>query len=454
MSQVSATSQTLTGSLKAGPEAARDMQVRRSNFGIIGRLLFAMTVIIAMTFGVGGWALNAELSGAVVTQGTVVVEQSVKRVQHRDGGIVAAVFVQNGDRVEPGQLLVRLDGTQVRAELGVVKSQLVELTGRLARLAAERDQLDKVTFSSELLADPDAAGIVAGEARLFADGKKTREGQKQQMSQRIAQLDQETVGYGVQSGAKGQELALVRRELDKMRGLFKQNLTPETRVYALEREEARLAGERGNLIAQGARVGGQISEINLQILALDQTARTDAQRELRTVEARISELNEKASAAADKLSRIEIKSSSFGIIHELNVHTIGGIVGSAESLMTIVPNDEALSIEMKVAPVEIDRIFVGQDVRLKFTSFNQKTTPELDGRITYISPDISHDPKSKQDYYTTRAIIAGKDTRTIAGKTIRPGMQVEAFITTEKRSAFSYFAKPIVDQFSRTFREQ
>lgn len=454
MSQTSATSQTLTGSLKAGPEVARDVKVRRSNFGIVGRLVFALVAITAMTFGVGGWALKAELAGAVVTQGTVVIDQSVKRVQHRDGGIVAAVLVRNGDRVEPGQLLARLDGTQVRAELGVVKSQLVELTGRLARLSAERDQLDAVIFPRELLSDPDVAGIVAGEARLFADGKKTREGQKQQMLQRVAQLDQETIGYRVQGDAKGQELMLVRKELDKMRMLFKQNLTPETRVYALEREEARLAGERGNLIAQGARVGGQISEMKLQILTLDQTARTDAQRELRTVEARISELNEKASAALDKLSRIDIKSPSAGIIHELNVHTIGGIVGSADSLMTIVPNEEAFSIEMKVSPVEIDRVFVGQDVRLKFTSFNQKTTPELDGRITYISPDVSHDPKTKQDHYTARAVISGNETRTIAGRAIRPGMQIEAFITTEKRTAFSYFTKPVVDQFSRTFREQ
>jgi HlyD family secretion protein len=405
-------------------------------------------------FGIGGWAVTAELAGAVVSSGVVVVDQYVKRIQHRDGGTIAALYVKNGDRVEEGRTLVLLDGTQLRADLAVIVSQLMELEARSARLKAENEQAGGIVFPTALSTWSGGSEIMAGEERLFNENRKTREAQKNQLQERIAQLGHEATGYAVQRDAKKTELVLIERELDKVVQLAAKGLTPETRVYSLQREQARIAGEHGNLISQGARVAGQVEELKMQILTIDQSARTDAQRELRTVEPRIAELRERRISTEDKLNHLDIKAPSGGIVHEMTAHTVGGVVTPAEPIMSIVPEKEMLSVELKVAPGDIDRVGVGQEARLRFTSFNQRTTPELTGSVSYLSADVSHDPKGRQDYYTARVTFDPGDLPSVAGKSIVPGTPVEAFLTTEKRSALSFLMKPIEDQFSRAFRER
>lgn len=426
-----------------------------SEFGIGWHMVTASAVMALLVFGGGGWAATANLASAVVGAGTVVVERNVKKVQHLDGGIVAEILVREGERVASGQVVVRLDATQTKAELGVIQSQLVELSGRRVRMLAEREGANEIHFASDFdTIGADAAGVRAGETRLFFDNLKTREAQKQQLGLRIGQLREEIVGLSSQRNAKGNELTLIKKELDSVQDLQRRQLTSITRVYQLEREATRLGGEHGSLTAQLARVQGQISEINLQIISIDQNARTEAQKELRGIEARLSELTERQAAARDRLARVEIRSPQTGIVHELAAHTIGGIITPASLIMSIVPENERLSVDVKLAPTDRDQLVIGQTARLRFTAFNQRTTPEGTGKLIRVAANTSLDPKTGANYYTGTIEV---DPSIRTGSTdlkLVPGMPVEVFLATGDRTALSYFIKPLQDQFARAFREE
>ncbi len=423
-------------------------------FSIRSHVVFATFVMSMLGFGVGGWAATANLAGAVIAPGTFVVERNVKKVQHSYGGIVSEIAVRNGDRVKAGDTLLRLDATQIRAELGVITSQLTELEARRIRLAAERDNLAAMpAIRSTMDGKPEFKASLEGEIRLFEDNKRSRESQKQQLLLRIDQLKEEIVGLSAQRDAKAGELGLIRRELEQVTLLHKKGLTPVTRVYAMEREEKRLSGEHGGLVAQIARANGQISEIHVQIIMLDENARVQAQRELRSIEAKLSELVEREVAANDKLSRVEIKAPQTGTVHELSAHTIGGVITAAEQVMLIVPEEDDLTIQAHISPTDVDQVLVGREAKLRLSAFNQQTTPELSGHVVHVSADVTVDPKSGHSYYVARVAMDEKSRRTIGDLKLVPGMPVEVFMSTGERTALSYLVKPFTDQIQRAFRE-
>ncbi len=424
------------------------------SFSIANRVVFASLVMATLAFGLGGWAAMANLSGAVIAPGTFVVERNVKKVQHSYGGIVSEIHVKNGDHVEAGQILMKLDATQIRAELGIVNSQLIELAARSARLIAERDNLDKVALPDKLQnGSADVRSAAEGEIRLFEENRRTRESQKEQLRLRIQQLEEEITGLSAQRDAKSGELVLIQRELEQVRLLHSKQLTSVSRVYAMEREEKRLGGEHGGLIAQIARAKGQISEINVQILAVDETARAQAQRELRSIEAKLSELSEREVAILDKLKRIDLRAPQKGFVHELAVHTIGGVVTAAEQIMLIVPEEDNLTIQARVHPGDVDQVVVGRSAKLRLSAFNQQKTPEVPGRVIHVAADVTVDPKTGESYYATRLEMDEKKLRAVGDLKIVPGMPVEVFMSTGERTALSYLAKPFTDQMNRAFRE-
>lgn len=435
-----------------GPKRLK--KAANADYGIGRRVVFALSVMAVFILGCGNWAATAELAGAVISHGSVVIGRHVKKIQHKEGGIVAAINAKNGDIVARGDSLIRLDDTQARAELGIVQSQLVELRGRLARLSADQEGRKQITFPDNYLQSPGAVAVAEGENRLHAHNIRTRESQKQQLEQKIEQAGEETKGINAQRDAKKSELILIRKELEKVRYLRSQQLTPETRVYSLEREEARIAGEYGNFIALGARLASQIIEIELQILNIEQSARTEAQKESRSIEGRIAELAEREISAKDRLAHLDIRAPDSGVVNQLSIHTIGGVVSPAEPIMFIVPDGDALEIELRIAPNDIDQVFLGQAVRLRFTAFNQRTTPEMQGRVSYISADVTSDPKGRQDFFPVRIALESGQSWKVGEKPILPGMPVEAFVATGQRTALSYMTKPITDQFSRAFRER
>jgi HlyD family secretion protein len=408
-----------------------------------------------LVFGVGSWAALAKLSGAVIASGVIMVDSNSKKIQHPIGGVVGEIRVKNGDAVAAGDIVLKLDDTQTRAALGIVVSQLVELTGRKARLTAERDAATAIEFPSDFAEiGPDAERVAAGERRLFEARRSTSNGQKNQHSERISQLRHEIQGLSSQRDAKGRELKLVREELARLTQMYDRKLLPITRVLAIQRDEARIDGEHGALEAQIARASGQISEIELQILSIDQTMQSDAQRELRDIEGRMAELSERRVAAEDQLRRVDLRAPIAGVVHELNVYTVGGVIAAGETIMLIVPKDDQLIIEVRSSPVDIDQIKLGQVSMLRFPAFNQRVTPEVRGIVTRIAADLTRDTQTGQGYYVVRIKAEEDALATLGELKLVPGMPVEAFIEAGERTALSYLIKPFADQFARALKER
>jgi membrane fusion protein, type I secretion system len=423
---------------------------RRLEPALRRRLAFAFGLIALMALSCGVWATTTPIAGAVIASGVVVVESNIKKVQHPSGGIVADIPVKNGDRVRAGDMVLKLDDTQARANLGIVASQLVQLTGRKARLEAEQDLADGIRFPPDFLAGEEANAIAEGERRLFAHRRAFKKGQVAQLTERIGQIKEEIKGLSAQRDAKQIESDLMVEELDRLEGLRKQELMAINRILAAQRDLTKLKGEWGALVAQLARAQGQISEMELQIIALDQTMQTEATKELREIEARMAELVERKIAAEDQLKRVVLAAPQDGIAHELTAHTIGGVIGAAETVMTIVPSRDELSVEVRIATSDIDQVHLDQMAKLRFPAFNQRTTPEIAGQVTRIGADLTRDTQSNSVFYVVRIRPEGvpKSVKLV------PGMPVEAFIATGERTALSYLVKPITDQFARAFRER
>ena len=420
-------------------------------------LVAAIVVVLVLVIGVGGWAATAVISGAVVASGSIVVDSNVKMVQHLTGGIVGELRVRDGDRVRVGDIVVRLDETVTRANLAIVTKGLDELTARKARLESERDGSDTIIFPAQLLAgagDPDRAAAMDSERKLFNLRRTARNGQKAQLRERIAQFQEEITGLIAQQDSKAKEIALLERELAGVRELWKQNLVQLTRLTALEREAARLDGERGQLIAAAAQAKGKIAETTLQILQIDQDIASDVAKELREVDGKIGEFIERKVTAEDQLKRTDIRAPQDGTVFQLAVHTVGGVITAGDPIMLIVPDADNLSVEVKVNPQDIDQLQLNQKAILRFTAFNVRTTPEIEGTVTRISADTSTDQRTGQSYYTVRIAMAADQVERLGDVKLLPGMPVEAFVQTGDRTMFSYLMKPLHDQFVRAFREK
>jgi membrane fusion protein, type I secretion system len=386
-----------------------------------------------------------------------VVDSNVKKVQHLTGGIVGELLVRDGQRVRAGEIVLRLDETITRVNLAIVIKGLDEMTARQARLASERDQAEQVVLPDTLLArmsEPGVAAAIQSERKLFELRRSARLGQKSQLRERIAQLDEEIRGYMALQEAKAEEIELIHRELEGVRALWNKNLVQINRLISLEREAARLKGERAQSIAATAQSRGKIGEIELQIIQIDQDLSSEVARELREVEGKIGEFVERKVAAEDQLKRVEIRAPQDGVVHQLAVHTVGGVVPPGEAIMLVVPEADALSVEAKIWPQDIDQLHVGQPAGLRFSAFNQRTTPEINGVITRISADVSRDEKSGLSYYTARIGIDPKEIGRLGGVRLVPGMPVETFMKTYDRTVLSYFVKPLEDQILRAFRER
>ncbi|KAB2882264.1 MAG: HlyD family type I secretion periplasmic adaptor subunit [Pseudorhodoplanes sp.] len=420
-------------------------------------LVAGITVVLMLVGGVGGWAATTELSGALIAPGSVVVDSNVKKVQHPTGGVVGEVRVRDGDRVRAGDVVVRLDETVTRANLAIVSKGLIELRARKARLEAERDSAESIKFPGELLdrdGDPDAFAAMASERKLFDLRRTARLGQKSQLRQRIAQLQEEIGGLTAQQTAKAKEIALIERELAGVRELFQKNLIQINRLTSLEREATRLEGERGQLIAAVAQSRGKISEHELQMLQIDQELSSEVARELRDVDGKIGEFVERKVTAEDQLRRIEIRAPQDGTVFQSNVHTVGGVIAAGDTIMMVVPDAETLTVEAKVNPQDIDQLYLGQKTLLRFTTFNQRTTPEIYGTVTRISADITTDARTGASHYTIRLRMTPQEIAKLGDVRLVPGMPVEAFVQTGQRTVMSYLTKPLFDQLTRAFREK
>jgi HlyD family secretion protein len=430
---------------------------RSARSSIRRHLGLGLAAAVILAGGIGGWAATAEIAGAVIAPGSLVVDSNVKKVQHPTGGVVGELHVRDGDQVKTGALLIRLDETVTRANLAMVLKSLDELAARQARLEAERDDEPQLIFPEDLsarAADPAVSRVLAGERRFFELRRAARAGQKAQLNERILQIKEQIRGIEEQVVAKASEIAFINQELEGVRDLWHKKLIPITRVTALERDAARLRGERGALVASVAQAKGKITETQLQILQIDQDLRSEVSKELAEIRAKSSELIEKRVAAEDQLKRIDIRAPQDGRVHQLAVHTVGGVISAGEVIMLVVPGSDVLTVEARIAPQDIDQIRVGQNAVLRFTTFNQHTTPEINGEVSLVSADITQDQAKGISFYTVRIMLPDGEIVRLNGAKLVPGMPVEAFIQTGERTAISYLIKPIADQLMKAWRER
>lgn len=408
--------------------------------------------------GFGSWAALTEVSGAIIAPGQIEVERNRQIVQHRDGGIVEEILVDEGDSVAQDQLLLRLDPSDLRTELTIVENQIFELMARRGRLEAERLGSDEISFDPELLdraaGHDDIRDLVEGQERLFEARGESIERETEQLQRRAAQISNQIEGIEAQQSALSRQLELIERELVGQQSLLDRGLAQSSRVLSLEREQARLSGQMGELTAQMAQSEGRITEIDLEILKLDTQRREDAITRLRDLRFRELELAEQRLALRKQLARMELRAPVGGIVYGMQVTTPRSVLKAADPVMFIIPQDRPLVIVAQVDPIDIDQIRVGQEVTLRFSALNQRTTPELFGTVRLVSPDAFTDDDTRQSYYRIEIVLPEEQQARLPDTvTLVPGMPVESFIQTEARTPVTYLVKPLTDYFAKAFRE-
>lgn len=427
------------------------------NDGLGRQIALGYGLIGVMCLAIFGWAANTNINGAVVGAGRVMVQSNEKLIQHPVGGVVGAIYVQDGSKVKAGDIVMRLDDTTAKANLAIVDSSLSALKARLARLRAERDRADRISFPADMVARASQADTdsMLSETQFFETRRRTLTNRQDQLRQKIDQLNQQVKGYDITIDSRKRQWDLVKTELETAKGLLQKNLATRSQVANLEQNSAKLEGEYGSFITDRAGLMAQIAETNVQIAGLEEETLSDVMRDLRDTEAKIAEQEARLLAAKDQLARIDLRAPVSGIVHELSVHTVGGVVNPAETVMKIVPGTAPLEFEMRISPIDIDQVHVGQTARIRFPAFNRAHTPEVEGKVTFVAADASTDRQSERTYYELRITPEADVSSKIAEKGVElvPGMPVEAFIQTEERTALSYLLKPLTDQIRHAFRE-
>ncbi|WP_162820303.1 HlyD family type I secretion periplasmic adaptor subunit [Microvirga calopogonii] len=408
-------------------------------------------------FGVGGWSVAAKVDSAVVTAGTFAVQSSAQAVQHLEGGVIGAILVKDGDLVKEGQVLVRLDAAKVTADAIILERKLIDLTAQKARLEAE--SLDRTTitrsespFSSGPMASALRAAFAAEES-LMNERRFTRLNQLSQQQERKVQIERQIDGLNERYKAQKEELIQVMAELADQRMLDSKGLIRRPVLRQTEREVSRLKGEMGDMEAKVAGAHSQLTEIEFKIAELTRNARSEVLKQLQAVTAGLAETEEQLAAARDRLQRLDIRAPRTGLVHELSVHTIGGIVGPGQKLMSIIPNDEPLIVNAKIRPDEVEQVHVDQQASIRISAFKLPTPLELEGWVTNVSPDQVVSSQSGQAYFTVKIAIAPGERNKLEGKELTPGLPAEVLIRGDARRIITYLTQPLTDRLAVTFRE-
>lgn len=426
-------------------------------WSVRGPILLGGAALAVLLGGFGVWSLTTTISGAIVANGQIQVEQNRQVVQHPDGGVVAAIAVEEGQTVKAGDLLLSLDGTLVKSELAIVENQLFELLARRARLEAERDDAAAPVIPADLAATAKAraevAELVEGQVKLFAARRDTLARSTDQLAQRADQTGEQIKGIAAQMAALDTQLGFVREELASQRALLEKGLTQSARVLDLQRQEAEMQGRAGELEASKAEAEQRVTEIELEALRLAAQRREEASTQLRDIGSQELELVERRRALTEQIARLEVRAPVAGIVLGLAVTTPRAVVRPADPLLYIIPQDRPLVIEAQIPPIHIDEVRVGQEVRLVFPAFSARTTPELFGLVSKLSADAFTDQKSGAAFYRAEIVLEAEDMVKLGDKELLPGMPVEAFIKTSDRTPMAYLLKPFTDYFQKAFRE-
>ena len=419
------------------------------------RLIFLGFLITFVGIGgLGAWAAMAPLQSAAVATGVVKVSSERKTVQHLEGGIIKEILVIEGSQVKAGQVLIRLDDTTAQARVDLLKGKLDQLMARSARLQAEQTSLDEIRFPEELLQRSDAetvAQLIASEKELFRSRREALESEKEVLKQRNRQYTEQIDGLKDQISSTIVQLGTIREEKDAVEILYKKGAYPKPRFLELKRGAARLEGQIGSYRSRIAQVEERMSEVNLRVIELDKQRRQEVNAELQRVQNEIFETRERLGAAENTLERIAIRAPQDGTIVGLSIHTVGGVIRGGSPILDIVPEGDALVVEAKLRPQDIDVVHVGLAAEVRMTAFNYRTTAALPGTVTRVSADSFSDQPNLPTYYRVRVEI---DPAHVNDLELYPGMPAEVYLLTGRQTALTYLVKPIADSLRRGLLEE
>ncbi|SLN32421.1 Type I secretion system membrane fusion protein PrsE [Roseovarius albus] len=422
-----------------------------------GPLVAGAIALVALIGGLGVWSIKARLSGAVVSQGMIEVETNRQVVQHPDGGVVGAILIDESDEVRKGDILIRLDGRQLRSELAIVNGQLYEIATRKSRLEAERDSAGEIEFPPELLEiakrDEEIDRMMQGGRTLFEARKQSLEQEARLLSEQNNQIDKRIEGINAQLDSLQVQSDLMQSELDGQKELLKNQLIQASRVNELKREHAGLTGQIGRLEAEIAELRGQATSNDIALLQLKTERREEAVTTLRDLQFREIELVERRIDLEDTLSRLDIRSPMDGIVYNLQVFAEQSVVRAAEPLLYIIPQDQDLIVSTKIEAVNVNNVYVGQEASLRFPGLDQSEIPELRGEVTRVSADVVKDENTGMNYYNAEIMPFEEELAKLGDEKLLPGMPVDTFIETTERSALAYLIEPMTVFFRRAFRE-
>jgi HlyD family secretion protein len=420
--------------------------------------LLAVALIALLVFGLGGWSALTNVSGAIVANGTLVVESGSQKVQHPEGGVVREIFVRDEDRVRAGQVLFRLDGTLAAANLAVTESQLRAAYAQMARLDAESTGSARMVIppaAGDLATGAEFEQLLAAQKLLLESRANGRALQVEQLDEQIRQLDGQIAGLTAQRNAAQQSLDIAISEDTDLTKLVAGNLVPASRLNEVRKQRASLEGEIGRLTAALDEAASTIAERRVQIGRVGADFLSAVMTDLGTLRESIAELQQRRISSLDRLAHLEVRAPQDGVIHESVVKTVGGVLQPGETAMLVVPEADRVLIDARLTQYDVDKIFAGQAVVLRFPSLDQRTTPELKGEVLSVSPDVIRDTVTGQPFYAMRvAALPGEMEKLPGGTRLVPGMPVEAFAQLGDRSVLSYLLHPITEQLSRMFIEK
>lgn len=433
-----------------------DLLANTSSMRRLMRLFMASSFLI--TAGIGGWAVAAKVDSAVVTSGAFAVKSNAQAVQHLEGGVVGAILVKQGELVREGQVLVRLDAAKVIADTGILERRLIDLTAEKARLDAERLDRDRIETPIPPAVKTNALQTLqtalAAQQNMLTERRSTRSNQLSQLLERKTQFENQIRGLGEQLKAVHGEMEQAAADLEDQRMLDKKGLIRRPVLRQTEREVSRLQGQIGDMEARIASVRSQLAETAFKIEEVTRTARSEVLAQLQSVTEKIAQAEQERNAALDRLQRLEIRAPRTGLVHEMTIHTVGGIIGPGQTVMSIIPNTDPLVVNAKIRPDEIDQVHVGQSATVRISSFKTAAPPELNGIVTTVSPDQVKDERSGQVYFSVTISVAADERSKLDGKELTPGLPAEVLIRGETRRVITYLTQPLTDKIGLAFREK
>lgn len=417
-------------------------------------VMFGMAALLILLGGFSLWASTAQLDGAVIAPAEFTVKSRRQTIQHLEGGIIDEILVGEGDKVEAGQILIRLDRTVDQSNFSVLKNEWLQLQGQRARLLAElsdKDELEFPAMAGARKSDPRVKSIQNGQRDLFAARLRSRKSEADIRRKRMSKLGEEIDATKRQKASNTKQVRIIEQELRTLRSLVRRKFVSRRRLLVQEREAERIRGQSEALNVSIVRARNSIDEVQLEGLQSQRRFKEQVSTELQTIEPRLTQLSEQLVAAEQKLVRVEVRAPADGFVVDMKANTVGGVIRAGDSIMDIVPQDEQLILEARVPTADVDKIATGFTARVQLAAFDQAVTPEARGRVISLSADSLKDSRTGQAYYLARLVLDAKQPAALKDLNFVPGMPATVFIQTGSRTPFNYLLKPLTDRVGRVF---